>query len=94
MRRNRFTEKKAQAIVSTKPHPNTLPSVVSITEGVMSRPRAASQSIKYFIAAKSKPPASEAEMKPIQKAWRMNGLRMKLHLAPTSFIVWMVKRRA
>ena len=87
MCRKRFTEKKAQANVRSRPKPKTLPNVMLITIGVMSSPILASQSIKAFMAAKIRPLASNAETKPIQKACRIKGRLMNPHRAPTSFIV-------
>ena len=92
MRRYLLTESRAHSQVINTPNTRTATDTCSMTCGVMTFSSSGSLSTSQVAAPHRMPSPKAAANTPVQKLRPRNGRRMKLQLAPTSFMVWMRKR--
>ena len=94
MRRNLLTEMFAQITVIMIPHSSTVAPVMAISRHVTMVRISGSYQYNAYMPKPKTTHASTAATIPIKTALKTNGLRMNPQEAPTSFMVWMEKRRA
>ena len=94
MRKNLFTDIVEHIAVMNSPKNTTTPAVIASTSHVITSRMSGSYIYNVYMAPPSAQQAISEARSQSAIYLRTKGARMNPHDAPTSFMVWMVKRRA